>query len=520
MLIEAFVLLVASLAAYLIHLYIEYQRVRESVKDILTFVTFLGNDATLASVFSSSTRFVFGQFNFWLRKHDLYERHGWDISAAISLWPHVQVTYTLADPKALKEIGGKRTKFPKPLDQYKPLEVFGKNILVSEGDLWKKYRKITSPAFSERNSQLVWNESVNMLMEFFDEVWKHEEEVSVDNFVGTCLQFGLRVISAAGFGKRMSWNDNHSVPEGHELSFKETFQTVSQGVFVKLLTPDWFPNLTERIRKVRLAFDELQLYMQEVIQQKSAGFAEIEKANLFSNLIEANDNVDGSETVKLDDSELMSNIFIFLLAGHETSSHTLSFAFGLLALHQDEQEKLCQHIISICPDRLPNYADMPALTRSLAVIYETLRLLPPVVGVPKQSNEDTTIVVSNEEGQTKSVPVPKGTNVIFHATGVHYNPRYWKDPHEFLPERFLGDWSRDAFVPFSVGARSCLGRRFSEIESVAILTVLIKHYKVSVTEEPRFKHETFHQRKDRVLKAVFGITHTPVRIPLTFTKRK
>ncbi|KAL0569614.1 hypothetical protein V5O48_012340, partial [Marasmius crinis-equi] len=98
--------------------------------------------------------------------------------------------------------------------------------------------------------------------------------------------------------------------------------------------------------------------------------------------------------------------------------------------------------------------------------------------------------------------------------------RYWRDPYEFRPERFLGDWDRDAFVPFSVGARSCIGRRFSEIENVAVLSVLVKNYKISVTEEPQFKSESLVERRERILNAVFGFTHTPVRVPLTFTRRK
>lgn len=99
--------------------------------------------------------------------------------------------------------------------------------------------------------------------------------------------------------------------------------------------------------------------------------------------------------------------------------------------------------------------------------------------------------------------------------------RHWEDPYGFKPARFLGDWPRDAFLPFSAGARSCLGRkyvnsfttrytlhadlviiiRFSETQAVAILSVLISRYKVSVKEEPQFAAETFEQRKARLLKA-------------------
>lgn len=84
--------------------------------------------------------------------------------------------------------------------------------------------------------------------------------------------------------------------------------------------------------------------------------------------------------------------------------------------------------------------------------------------------------------------------------------RYWEDPYAFKPSRFLGDWPRDAFLPFSGGARSCLGRRFSETEGVAILTYIIKHFRVDVLEEPQYAGETFEQRKTRLLKCKSAIT--------------
>lgn len=141
-----------------------------------------------------------------------------------------------------------------------------------------------------------------------------------------------------------------------------------------------------------------------------------------------------------------------------------------------------------------------------------------------------------------------------HALGMHYNrtsllislyfrtpvqvltrrraAKYWTDPHRFNPSRFLGDWPRDAFLPFSGGVRSCLGRRyviddrpvrytvrftlrvfvprFAELESVAAITMLLQHYKITVKEEPQFADETFEQKKERVMKAKPGITLTSV----------
>ncbi|KAJ8092148.1 hypothetical protein PM082_023972 [Marasmius tenuissimus] len=538
MFFEILVLLCTLLVVYGLRVYSEYCRVRDSVKDIVSFTTFLPNESDLSSLFSSNTSFVLGQFNFWHRKYDLYERSGWNISAAISLWPRVAVTYIIAEPQIMKEIGLNRLKYPKPHLQYEILNLYGRNIITAEGDEWKKIKKIAAPSFSERNNRMVWDESVLMMTQFFDEIWdtgdegKEDVVVVVDNFVGPCLQFGLRVIAAAGFGKRLSWTNHHThtpAESNHALSFEETFQILSRDLYLKLLTPEWIPSITESLGRVRVAFLEMKMYMQEIIEQRSGGREGhggevIERDDLFSNLIKANEGF-GYAGETLSDDELMGNVFAFLLAGHETSSHTLCFTMALLALYQEEQEKLYQHITGICPDRTPTYDDMPALTRSLAVLYETLRLFPAVIGIPKVTTEDTSFTLTNthDQGRSRTIPVPAGTQLVIHPPGVHYNPRYWQDPHEFRPDRFLKsseEWDRDAFVPFSVGARSCIGRRFSEIENVAMLTLLVKTYKFTVTEEDEFKYETFEERKKRVLNAIHGITITPVRVPLTFTKRQ
>jgi hypothetical protein len=91
--------------------------------------------------------------------------------------------------------------------------------------------------------------------------------------------------------------------------------------------------------------------------------------------------------------------------------------------------------------------------------------------MPKYSTEDTTLPAVRPDGSIGSVPVPKGTKLIFSSVGLHYNrefyhiytledlfismavARYWKDPYAFNPSRFLGDWNKDAFVPFSAGKR-------------------------------------------------------------------
>lgn len=143
-----------------------------------------------------------------------------------------------------------------------------------------------------------------------------------------------------------------------------------------------------------------------------------------------------------------------------------------------------------------------------------------VINIPKLSEEDTTLTVANANGEKLTIPVPKGTRVKINIPGLHYNrenppyladefsivfflvARYWKDPHSFNPERFLGDWPKDAFLPFStgecwqgrlysmyrsvnhsIGPRSCLGRKW-----VAFMSLLWSPYWPNFSSQKVFRN--------------------------------
>ena len=157
-------------------------------------------------------------------------------------------------------------------------------------------------------------------------------------------------------------------------------------------------------------------------------------------------------------------------------------------------------------------------------------MCPPVHSIPKSVAEDTTITITNVQGERTTLIMPKGSSISMHIPGLHYNrtysfhalhikfhlsydllilARYWHDPYTFKPKRFLApDWPRDAFLPFSAGPRACLGRRFSETESVVALSMFILRYRITIKEEAKYANETFEQRKARVLKGHPGVTMT------------
>ncbi|KAI0078339.1 614 534 cytochrome P450 [Panus rudis PR-1116 ss-1] len=450
-----------------------------------------------------------------------YEQYGVDIISCVSVFPTTAINYFIADPVVTKEIMTQRLKFPKPIELYELLLFFGRNIVASERDEWKKYRKISAPAFTEPNNKLVWDETVRVVQDLFDNIWGDQKEVVSENALDITMPLALFIIGAAGFGRRLSWTDEAVPDPGHKLTFRETLYTVSTDVILKVSLPKLALYATERTRKVKLAFEELEHYMLDMIKHRRNATKKEDRYDLFSSLLDANEGLLDGEA-KLTDQELLGNIFIFLIAGHETTAHTLAFALALLALHQDEQEALYQDLKKNFPDgRIPTYDDINKLGHVEAVMNETLRLFPPAPSVPKYATEDTTFVTKNAAGEKVVVPVPAGTGISLNISALQKNPRYWPNPDKFDPGRFLSnDWPRDAFVPFSGGVRSCLGRRFAELESLVVLSMFFLKYKITVKEEPQYANETWEEKRARVLRVTQGITITPVRVPLLFTRRE
>ncbi|KAL0581786.1 hypothetical protein V5O48_000263 [Marasmius crinis-equi] len=451
-----------------------------------------------------------------------YEQYGWDLLLQYSVSSSSLILST-ADANAIKDVLASNTLFPRYLETYKPLALFGPSVLSSEGDEWKRYKKIVKPAFTDRHSRMGWNDTIQVMTELFEEEWAGKEVVEVENCLEFTLSTALLVLSAAIFGQRLSWKEDGELPEGHDLTFKQALFEVSSSVMIKTAAPGWAGKVSKRIKEIQDAFGELDKYMIEMVQNRDKS----DQADLFSSLLR--ENSAGDDKAALTVREMVGNVFVLLVAGHETAAHTLCFAFMLLALHQEEQDALYQEVRTLLPDgkdpvrsllsieaapslksrsalNQQTYEEMPLFTRAMAVYYETLRMFPPVTWIPKVCAENTVLTATSTDGtRTEQIPVPHGTNVTVDVVGLHYNPRYWKDPSEFRPSRFLGSWNKDAFIPFSTGSHACLGRKFFEFEAIAILTMLITKYKIEI---PTKNGETFEQKKARVLATTTAITLT------------
>ena len=239
-------------------------------------------------------------------------------------------------------------------------------------------------------------------------------------------------------------------------------------------------------------------------------------------------NSDDSKGQYMSKQDVIANSWIFLFAGHETTANTLHFAFLFLAIELIQQAHLQHDIDSIVGSRLPEEwtyeADMSRLYTSMAgaTMNEVLRLMPPIINIPKiVKGAPQPLSVAG-----KNLAVPTNTIIHLNAVGVQRNPQYWphspskisNKPHDlddFVPERWVlsakesvgqskskasddaksmdryekasfesGDGLftpiKGSFIPFSEGARACPGRRFAQVEIMAVLAVIFKTHTIEL----------------------------------------
>ncbi len=226
----------------------------------------------------------------------------------------------------------------------------------------------------------------------------------------------------------------------------------------------------------------------------------------------------------LTDEEILGNAYVFILAGHETTANAIHFSMLFLALKRASQLHLQKELDEIFDgreiDQWDYERDVPKLFAGMtgAVLNEVLRLIPPVVNIPKSTpkGQPQSLMVNG-----RKVTIPGGTQIYLDTVATHRNPKYWPatsagDLLEFRPERWFinstkvangnmtanhtmssegeeigGPQGEDtssslfhppkgAYIPFSEGYRACLGRRFAQVEVLAVLAVLFREYSVEL----------------------------------------
>lgn len=224
---------------------------------------------------------------------------------------------------------------------------------------------------------------------------------------------------------------------------------------------------------------------------KEAGFATVEESAV------------GKEAVKRrwTDDELTAQAVLFFIAGFDTASTLLCFLAHELTLHPEIQERLQEEIDEVASNSKGklNYNDLQGMKYMDMVVSEALRLWPPVVSIDRRCVKPYTLPPPNKNS-TETFQLKHGEGIIFPIYGIHHDPRYYKDPETFDPERFSdenkGDIKPLSFIPFGVGPRNCIGSRFALMEAKSVIYHLLRDFdfvKIPRTQDPlQLRIDTFN----------------------------
>ncbi|KAI1048894.1 hypothetical protein LB506_004766 [Fusarium annulatum] len=423
--------------------------------------------------------------------HDLQERIG---DTFIIVSPK-QIRVFTGNAKASDDLCRRRRDFVKAVALYKPLEIFGRNVVTTEGDDWVRHRRITTPPFNERNSALVWNESKRQATDML-KMWASNPK-GVVNPQSDTMVLALHVLTAAGFGRSYTFGSGlESALENHSLTYRDSLSLILGNLFTAVFTatlnlPTWM--LPSKFKQVQDAVVNFRQYMAEMVaeEREAMDAGAEEQDNLMSILVRAseNQNKEGKGTRHLTDPEIYGNLFSYNLAGHETTSNTLAYATILLAANPEWQkwaaEEVDQVTAGVDLKDLDYETYYPRLKRVLAIMHETLRLFGAARAVPKTTLVDQTLKVNGA-----SYTIPKNTFVGVNLAGLHTSSASWGDNAlQWLPSRWItaddkpAPMPTGAFLPWAAGPRVCPGKKFSQVEFVAVMACLLKDYTVEPDAE-------------------------------------
>jgi cytochrome P450 len=338
------------------------------------------------------------------------------------------------------------------------IPLVGEGLLTSEGDFWRRQRRLTQPTFQrqqiERYAAVMVEHTERMLSAWHDgQVHDPHDDMA---------RLTLSIVASTLFGTDLS-AEADVVGESLEVVINHFMSPMRWFRFFDYLP---LPSSRRYWRAIRL-IDEI---IYGIIQRHRAGGHDT--GDLLSRLLAARDEDGGGG---MTDRQLRDEVVTLVLAGHETTALVLFYAFYLLSQSPASADRLAAELREVLGDRPPTAADVPRLRYTEWVVRESMRLYPPAWGIAREALADCEI---------GGYHVPKGTQIFMVQRLVHRDGRWFDDPDSFQPERWDNDLikrlPRCAYFPFGDGPRVCIGNHFAMMEAVLILATIARRFRLEV----------------------------------------
>ena len=352
-------------------------------------------------------------------------------------------------------------KGPDYTDRRKGLARFaGNGLVTSNGEFWKRQRRIVAPAFHSRSVGGYLDTMVALTTRTL-EGWKDGQSLQLDDEM---MALTLHLV-----GRTLFSTDVHDDVERIAGAMEVIHGMIEANNSPATLLPGWFPT-PQRWRETR-AVQTLDEIMYRLIRQRrpTPDAPVQDTGDLTSMLLRAEDEAGARMT----DVQARDELVTIFLAGHETTANALSWAWLLIAQHPEVEARLHAEVDEVLGGRAPTLEDLKKLPWVDAIARETLRLFPPIFTFLRNCIKETTL------GEYALTP---GVDVSVVPWATHRDARYFSDPLVFQPERFLGERKdsieRYAYVPFGAGPRICVGNAFSMMELSVTIALIASRFRL------------------------------------------
>ena len=337
-------------------------------------------------------------------------------------------------------------------------DLVGNGLLVSEGEFWRRQRRLAQPAF-------------------------HRERIAA--YAGGMVEAARRAAA--------SWREGQV--DLHALLMRLTRDVVATTLFpgsaareadevgesLEVLMArfaDWrhavWPGLANLPLADNRRYEAARARMHDVVDRIIAERRRVgspDHGDLLGMLMAARDE-DGTQ---MSDEQLRAEVLILYVAGHETTALALSWAFVLLSQRPGTWALLAREVDEVLGKRDATAEDAPRLQYTERVILETMRLYPPAWSIGREALEDVDL---------DGLAIERGTQVWIVQWASHRDPRFFPRPQAFLPERWDNDLLRRlprfAYFPFGGGPRLCIGNNFAMLEAVLVLATLVQRWRPTI----------------------------------------
>jgi cytochrome P450 len=357
-------------------------------------------------------------------------------------------------------------KFIKSADLREGGSVLGNGLLTSEGEFWRRQRRLARPAF-HRERIMAYAPVITEYAEEMLRTWKSGETREIR---AEMMRLTLKIAAKTLFGAALQPETVAIIGESLAAAIRQYDARVKTGF---LLKAKWSTPGNVRARK---AVQKLDGVLHEVINHRRQ--APCKTDDLLSMLLEARDeNGEG-----MNEKQLRDEVMTLLLAGHETTASALTWTFYLLAQNPDVEEELLAELRDVLRGRMPVYEDLAKLRFTESVVRESLRLYPPAWAMGRQCAEDCVI---------GGYDVPRSTTIYMSQWVVHHDARYFEQPDEFRPGRWAEEFHRKlprfAYFPFGGGPRVCIGASFAMMEATLLLAGILSRFRLALAPGQRVK---------------------------------